>query len=75
MYDPKANMGLPEFAVSRALIELQSEREYVSIAAVASHVGCSTRTVKRAMKRLIETNTIVRLDGSRSKGGYRYNVR
>jgi predicted transcriptional regulator len=68
-------MGLSEFAISRALLELQCDREYISIAMVATHVGCSNRTVKRAMKRLIESNTVVRLDGCRTKGGYRYDVR
>ncbi len=75
MFDPGRNMGLSEFAVSRALVEMNSEREYVSVAVIAAHVGCSDRTVKRAMKRLIDANAIVRLDGSTSKGGYRYDVR
>lgn len=75
MFTARNNLGLSEYAVSRALLELNCQEEYIPIRSVANHIGCSIRTVERALKRLMEAEVVVRIDGNNRLGGHRYHVR
>ncbi len=73
MFMPELNLGLSEYAVSRAIPELHREHDYISRHDIAARIGCSSRTVERAIANLIEAGVIERCE--RSKGGYRYYVK
>lgn len=75
MYMPELDMGLPDFAVSRAIPELHKQKQYITIADIAKHIGCSERTVQRAIMKLEAAKRLTRLDGGRKQGGYRYHVK
>jgi DNA-binding MarR family transcriptional regulator len=74
MFMPDKNLGMPEYAVSRAIEELSEEHVYINASLIADHIGCVPKTVYRAMKRLEKANKLTRLEGSPSHGGYRYVV-
>lgn len=75
MFAAENNIGLSEYAVRCALLELKCEEQQVSMRQVAAHIKCSESTVKRAMSRLMAADLLERLDGSRRGGGYRYAVK
>jgi predicted transcriptional regulator len=75
MYMPELDMGLPDYAVSRAIPELDGGERYITIEDIAHHIGCSTRTVQRAIAKLMAANRLKRLDGGVKQGGYRYHVK
>ena len=73
MFLPEQNLGISDFAVSRAIPELHQEQDYISRQDIAHHIGGSIRTVDRAIKNLTAAGKLQRLE--RSKGGYRYHVK
>lgn len=70
-YTLSLDMGLSDFAVTRAIKELAVEQSSFGCAEIASYIGCSKRTVERCLPRLIEAGMIVRAGGS-ARTGYRY---
>lgn len=69
------NLGLREYAVSRAIIELRETHEYINAEMIADHIRCSTRTVYSALTVLQSAKQVRRgqcanLHGG--KGGYAY---
>lgn len=73
MFIPELNVGLSDYAVTRAIPELQCERHLITLDDIANHIGCSRSTVERAIATLRRAGRIRRVDGSRSRG-YRYEI-
>jgi len=71
-YRPGLDMGLNEFALERAIMELAQQRETFDYFDIADYIGCSRRTVASGMKRLLLADRVIAI-GSR-RGGYRYEV-
>lgn len=75
MYEPRLNVSIADFAVSRAIPELHATREYISETDIANHIGCGRITVNRALKNLINSGRVIRADGPHPRlGGSRYLV-
>lgn len=74
MFMPDQNQGLSEFAVIRAIPELQQKHEFISASLIADYIGCGESTVYRAMKNLMQAGLLTRLDGATRIGGYQYRV-
>ena len=75
MYNESLNLGLPEFAVVRAITELHEDHYYISAQKIADYISCDRRTVERAIGRLRKAGDLVRGDGSPTWGGYHYDVK
>lgn len=65
-------MRMTEYAVSRAIIELQQKHQLISYEMVANHIGSSVNTVGTSVIRMMECGALIRLHGSTRAGGYRY---
>lgn len=74
MFSESLNLGLPEYAVSRAILELHETQEFVSARDIAGLLNCSEKTVYRALERLRSANKVRRMEGSPTWRGYRYDV-
>lgn len=72
MYQLVKDMSLREYAVSRAVREMEDEFEIFTQADIAEHIGCSLRTVQEAMSRLLDAGTIIRFGSARN--GFRYEL-
>lgn len=66
-------MGCPEFSVIRAIAELnQINDNPYSQRDIARYIGCSLRTVARAVRNLQDAK-LLSVEGS-PKSGYRYRI-
>lgn len=65
-------MGITEYAVSRAIIELQSEKRLITFDMIADRIGGGKTSVNDAIVRMLQSGALVRIDGSPRAGGYRY---
>lgn len=74
MFRRELNMGLPDYAVSRAIPELRGDEQPITYQQIAVHIGCSRATVERAMRNLMDAGHVVRLDDSKFRGPSRYRV-
>lgn len=72
MFMPEKNLGIGEFAVSRAIQELREQHDFISARMIAEHIGCEQTAVYRAMKNLKAAGKLRRGKGSARKGGYKY---
>lgn len=72
MYNPCLNWGATEFAISRAIVELRAQHEYISARTIADHIGISRLSVVRALRKMIAAGLVSRGEGSIRLGGYRY---
>lgn len=74
MFMAERNVGLAEYAITRAIPELQAQSELISYTDIAEHIGCGYATVHRSVKRLLDAGTLIRVYGSTRNGGYRYTI-
>ena len=65
--------GATEFAITRAIIELRQRNDYISAQMIADHISCERHTVHKALKRLIDQGQVLRGEGSKRGGGYKYD--
>lgn len=72
MFMAEKNLGLSDFAVSRAINELREQYRFLSAHMVAEYIGCSPDTVYRSMRRLKEAGKLKQGAGSITQGGYEY---
>lgn len=70
MFDIRLGLGVSHFAVSRAIIELEKERQIFGCEDIALYIGSSERTVRRCLAQMIDAQIVERI-GSR-RCGYRY---
>jgi predicted transcriptional regulator len=75
MFMPERNLGISEFAVSRAIMELNQQHERLTATMIAEHIGCEKTAVYRAIARLKEAGKLLRGEGSPKAGGYRYVIK
>lgn len=67
-YRIELDMGISEFAVHRAIQELETQdTERIDHDLIAKYIGCSRATVWRATQKLVASGTIKRT-GNRAKG-------
>jgi len=71
-YTETANMGIKEFAVSRAIHELRTRGEPISRLRIAEYIGMAERQVTEALRQLERCGFLRRYGTSR--GGYTYEV-
>jgi hypothetical protein len=69
----RLTMNPMDFAVSRAIQELNDihGKGNYTLVTIADHLGCSDRTVKRSIKRLLDEDKIFR-NGNGCRAGYEY---
>jgi len=70
MYQVLNDMSIREYAVKHAIRVLQKRRAKFDYYDIASEIGCSIETVKRAMPRLLKAGVIIRIGSNRQ--GWRY---
>lgn len=75
MYQPHLNMGITEYAVSRAILELQEEHHHISYEMIADRIGGGVSTVGKTVTHMIRCGMLRRVSGSTRAGGYRYVYR
>ena len=71
---PERNIGIAEYAVMKALDELQSDVNKISSTDIADLISCDRKTVQRAIRSLIAAGKVRRGDGSSRQGGFQYHV-
>ena len=74
MFDPRANVGMSDYAVTRAIPELHRDRHFITEEQIAAHIGCGTSTVKRALTTLMASGRVIRVEKNPRRGGSRYIV-
>lgn len=74
MFVAERNLGVIDFAVTRAIPELQEEYDLINAKLIAEHIGCEQTAVYRSMSRLREAGRLRRGRGAARRGGYRYIV-
>jgi len=74
MFMSERNLGLSDYAVKHAILNLQTHQDYISADDIADEIGCERKAVYRALGRLRDADIIKRLDGSPSRGGHRYVI-
>jgi predicted transcriptional regulator len=72
-YQAYLNMGITEYAVSRAIMELQKEHNLISYKMIADRIGGGTTAVGESVKHMMKSQTLIRIEGSSRAGGYRYD--
>jgi CRP-like cAMP-binding protein len=70
-YQMTLDMGITDFAISRAIRELSQQRETFTNADIAKYVGCSLVTVNRTVPRLIKSGKVERTGSNRK--GYKFS--
>lgn len=75
MFVMSLNTGISEFAVSRAIIELQQHHDLITAEMIADHIGGGVATVYRSIQNLEKSGLLIRERGSSRQGGYRYEYR
>lgn len=72
MFMAEKNLGLSDFAVSRAIKELRENHRLINADMIAEYIGCSRDTVYRSMRRLKQAGKLEQGAGSITQGGYEY---
>lgn len=72
MYRIEKDMGIAEFAVSRAIEELSNKKVCFSQKDIAEHIGCSEPTVNRTCRRLLRAGSIRMIHQSGKVFRYEY---
>lgn len=70
MYQLALDMGLVDFAITRAIDELSRKHERFNAQDIAAYIGCGEATVKRNLPRLRNAGIITRIKNA--NGGHRY---
>ena len=65
-------MGLSETAVKYAVYRLSARHQTYSLADIAAYIGCTERTIKNVMPKLIQAGVIRRTGNTRR--GFRYEL-
>lgn len=71
-YDMALDVGITDYAVSRAIMELNKHHDRYSSEEIAQHIGCSVVTVRRTLPRLIKAKRVTR-EGDNHRG-YKFEV-
>lgn len=72
MFMPNKNLGITDFAVSRAIMELHEEHDLINAQMIADKINGEETAVYRSLKNLKEAGLVSVCGGSRRAGGYRY---
>lgn len=72
MYMEQKNLGITDYAVSRAIMELQDQHDVINADMIAEHINGERTAVYRSMRKLKQAKFLVRGDGSPRAGGYQY---
>lgn len=65
-------LAMREYAIIRAIDELQSDNDVITYDQIAEHIGAHRNTVLRSIQWLKDNSVITIVDGSNRAGGYRY---
>lgn len=71
-YQMALDVGITDYAVSRAIMELNEVHDRYSSEEIARHIGCSVVTVRRTLPRLINAKMITRTGNNHR--GYKFEV-
>lgn len=72
MYQVFMDMGINEFAVKKAILDLSAVKEKFSQEDIAALIKCERKLVNRACQKLLQAGAIRRIGSKRT--GYRYLV-
>lgn len=72
MFMATMNLGITDYAVSRAIQELQKEHDLISARMIAEKINGEQTAVYRSIKTLKEADLLEVKAGSNRAGGYRY---
>ena len=74
MFLPEQNLGVSDYAVSRAIPELHEHLEFIKPEDVARHINGSRSTVYRAIDNLKAAGILVCVETRRGQGA-RYHIK
>jgi predicted transcriptional regulator len=72
MFMAERNLSITDYAVSRAIMELNKCHELITAEMIAEHINGGASTVYRSLKHLKDSNLVQVSGGSSRNGGYRY---
>jgi Mn-dependent DtxR family transcriptional regulator len=73
MFTLELNVSHVEFAVTRAIQEMNDKGERISCNAIAAYINCHPNTVKKSLSLLIASGQVIRT-GTPYPIGYQYEV-
>lgn len=72
MFMPTKNLGITDYAVSRAIMELHKKHELINARMIAEHINGEQTAVYRSLKTLKNADLVRVVDGSARAGGFKY---